>query len=128
MNTAWAAALSRVHDGEAVDADVVADALESDEMRSLFVDFVRLRSQLSADRFEPSPAFYTRMGRTLRPPRPFERRRTALRLAAALIVTALLAALGVESWQRWREGRPPQPSRVLRFEASEWKTSGVSGS
>ena len=129
MNTAWADVLSRLHDGEVVDADVVAKALESHEMRLLLVDFVRLRATFRTDRAEPSGAFYAHMVRTLRPARGrVHGRRVALRIAAALIAAALLAGLGVESWQRWRAGEPPRPSRVLRFEASEWVSSGGSGS
>ena len=129
MNSAWAEVLSRLHDGEAVDPDVVAEALESHEMRQLFVDFVRLRSTLRTDRSEPSGAFYTRAARTLRSARErFHGRRVVLRIAAALITAAVLAGLGVESWRRWRADEPPRPSRVLRFEASEWVSSRGSGS
>jgi len=124
MNALWAEELSRLVDAEPVDPEVVADALESPETRLLFVGFLRLRAAVREDRYGPSVAFHDRMGRTLQAAeRQSTDRRVVLRLVAALIVTALLTGLGVESWRRWRDDRPPRPNRVLRFDASEWTSN-----
>lgn len=128
MSSVPAEMLSRLHDGEPVDPDVVADALESSEGRRLFVDLVRLSAAARADRSEPSLAFYERMGRTLQaPPRRSRDYRVPFRIAAALVLATVLTGLGVESWRHWREGQPPRPARVLRFDESEWTTRSRSG-
>ena len=129
MNAEWAGALSRLTDGEPADADLVADALESREMRQLLVDYVRLRAAVRDDRLDPSAAFYARMRGALGSRRPpLIDRRTSLRVAAALALAVLLTGLGVEGWRHWREDTPPHPARVLRFDASEWTAAGRSGS
>ena len=129
MKTEWADALSRLTDGEPADAGLVADALESLEMRQLLVDYVRLRTAVREDRADPSAAFYTRMRGTFGARRPQSvARLTSFPVAAAFVLAVLLTGLGVESWRHWREDTPPRPARVLRFDASEWTAAVRSGS
>jgi negative regulator of sigma E activity len=129
MNTEWADALSRLTDGEPADAELVAGALESPEMRQLLVDYVRLRTAVRGDGPDPSAAFYARMRGALEPRRPHSLARpTSFRVAAAFALAVLLTGLGVEGWRHWREDTPPRPARVLRFDASEWAAAVRSGS
>ncbi len=129
MNTVWAEVLSRLTDGEPVDPEVVAEALESPETRRLFVDYVRLSATVRADHSEPSLAFFKQMVRTLQPShRRSSDHLVSFRIVAALALAILLTGLGVEISRHWREDSPPRPSRVLRFDPSEWTSASRDGS
>jgi hypothetical protein len=127
MNTIWAETLSSLIDGEPVNPDVVADALESPEARCLLVDCVRLSAATRGNRAEPSLGFYNRMASQLHASGQPGDHRISFRVAAALVLATLLTALGVESWRHWHTDTPPRPSRVLRFDASEWTTTNGRG-
>ena len=109
--------LSALIDGEAVDADAVADALEIAANRRLLVDFVRLRVSVHAEDDAP-PRWRAERLTSTGPPR-VERSRAWLRAAAVL---ALLTVGGRGA--RWVEGfltreRPPEPTRVVQLQVIE---------
>ena len=129
MNSEWLEALSRLSDGEPADADVLADALESGEMRQLLVDYTRMRGVIREAGGNPSAAFYTRMHAVLQPRRlQAPAWLTPFRIAAALALAVVLMGLGLESWRHSREDAPPRPVRVLRFDPSDWTAVGMGGS
>ena len=128
MNSMWAETLSSLIDAEPVNPDVVAQALESPEARRLLVDCLRLSAATHRDCAEPSLGFYNRMEGQLHASRQPGDHRISFQVAAALVLATLLTVLGVESWRRWQTDTPPRPSRVLRFDASEWTTANGSGS
>ena len=106
--------LSALIDGEAVDADAVADALESRANRKLLVDFLRLRVSVQAEDDAP-PTWRADRLKSIRLSHG-ERRRAWLRTAAVL---ALLAVGGLGA--TWVEGlltreRPPEPTRVVQLQ------------
>jgi negative regulator of sigma E activity len=123
MNERWNEALSRLIDGEPVDPDIVAEALESPDGRRILVEFAVVRATLNLDTAAPSAAFYARMQASLaakerqRLPRPGG---VSVRIVAVSAAAALLLGIGIESWRHQRTDAPPPAARVLRFEPSEW--------
>jgi hypothetical protein len=123
MNERWNETLSRLIDGDPVDPDIVADALESPDGRRILVDFAVVRATLHHDTAAPSAAFYAQVQSSLaateprRPPRPGG---VSLRIVAVSAAGALLLVLGIESWRHQRTDAPPSAARVLRIEQSEW--------
>jgi hypothetical protein len=106
--------LSALIDGEAVDADTVADALEIAANRRLLVDFLRLRGSVQAE--DDAPAKW-RPDRLMSAGVPrAERRRAWMRIAAmlALLTAGGLGATWVEGLLT-REG-PPEPTRVVQLQ------------
>jgi negative regulator of sigma E activity len=123
MNERWNETLSRLIDGDAVDPDIVAEALESHDGRRILVDFAVVRATLNHDTAAPSAAFYARMPPSLaakEPRRPPRRGGVSLRIVAVSAAAALLLGIGIESWRHRRTDAPPPTARVLRFEPSEW--------
>jgi hypothetical protein len=109
--------ISALIDGEAVDADAVADALEIAANRRLLVHFLRLRVSVHAD--DDAPPKWRADRLTLTGPPRVERSRAWLRTAAVL---ALLTVGGLGA--TWVEGlltreRPPEPTRVVELQVIE---------
>jgi len=104
--------ISAVIDGEAVDADALAAALEDPDGRAQLVDFVRLRNRVRAlGGDEP--------GRL--PARPSNTRTWIVR-AAIVLLPLLLGAAGGIWFAEQRDSRPPQPDRVIEFvRGVDWK-------
>ena len=123
MNDRWKETLSQLIDGDPVDPNVVAEALESLAGRRLLVEFAAVRASLDRDTAAPSAEFYARMQSTLASAEPQRSRRVGgipFRIAAASVAAALLLGFGIASWRHRRVDAPPSAARVLRFEASEW--------
>jgi negative regulator of sigma E activity len=123
MNDPWNETLSRLIDGDPVDPDIVAEALESPDGRRILVDFAVVRATLNLDTAAPSSAFYPRMQAILAAVEPARARRAggaSLRIVAVSAAAALLLGIGIESWRHQRTDAPPPAARVLRFEPSEW--------
>ena len=105
--------LSALIDGEAVDADAVANILEVPTNRALLIDFIRLRVSVQSDG-ETAPEWREdRFTTDTRAPRWV---RTGLR-AAAVLALLTAGALG----GTWIEGfltreRPPEPTRVVQLQ------------
>jgi hypothetical protein len=117
MNETHSQVMSAFVDGEAVDPDALAAALDDGEARLLLVDFVRLRG--AAGRMDEGlPASLAAFRR-----KPIWHRTVPMPAVAALVLIALLAS--------WFVPRPPQdagpplppaPSRTLSFEPGlEWQ-------
>jgi negative regulator of sigma E activity len=105
--------LSALLDGERVDPDAVAAALQDPEGRALLVDFVRLRQQVSEDGDAAAPRTLATAARRRRG-RSFAWRGVA---AAAVLTAGVL--IGTLS-QRQAPG-PPEPQVVIEFEPGrEW--------
>jgi hypothetical protein len=123
MNERWNKALSRLIDGDSVDPEIVAEALESPDGRRILVDFAVVRATLNLDTAAPSAGFYPRMRVSLaaaEPPRPQRTEHVSLRIVAVSAAAALLLGIGIESWRHQRTDAPPPAARVLRFAPSEW--------
>ena len=117
MNEMHSELMSAFVDGEPVDPDSLAAALQDDEARQVLVDFVRLREAARrADReMPPSLATLRR--------KPAWQMTVPLPAVAALVLVALLA-----SWFMPRAARidgppdPPAPARTLTFEPGvDWR-------
>jgi negative regulator of sigma E activity len=126
MINRWAETLSRLIDGDSVDAAVVAEALESADGRRLLVEFAAVRAAVNGDTATPSAGFYDRMQARLataerQPARPA--RAVSLWIAAASVAASLLLGFGIERWRHLRVDAPPSAARVLRFDTSEWTSA-----
>jgi hypothetical protein len=112
--------VSALVDGEPVDADAIAAALEIPEARAALVDFLRMRTVVRAG----DPPLPGSLHRLRRPPH-------ALRVlpwpaVAALLVLVFLAGLAApRPWQPPnRDSDPPAPTRVERFTPGvDWHSS-----
>jgi hypothetical protein len=105
--------LSALIDGEAVNADAIAGALEVPANRALLIDFVRLRASVRAD--EGAAPEWPGDGLVTLEATGAGRRRAWLR-AAAVVALVTAGALG----GTWVEGlltreRPPEPTRVVQL-------------
>ena len=103
--------LSALVDGEAVDADALAAALDAPANRALLVDFVRLRGSVREDDEEAAPPW------PLPDALPRSRSSRAWLPAAAAVVLLTAGALG-GTWVHamlTRE-RPPEPTRIVQLE------------
>ena len=116
MNQDSRVVLSSFMDGEPVDADVLAAALQAPGAREALVDFARLRAELADDDSRPSPDFHRAMngilGRRTLPAWP------ALRRVAAVVVLALAAVGAISLGTRFRghaADEPPRATRVIQF-------------
>jgi hypothetical protein len=117
--------LSALLDGASIEIPALEAALADAAARRGLVDFVRLRQLAREDAAMPTSEFAERVERAVGRSRAFARLRVPLPLAAAAVVLALLggALIDVKSLlpQREREQTeqvpPPQPSRVLQFDA-----------
>jgi anti-sigma factor RsiW len=109
--------LSALIDGEAVDADAIAAALEVVANRKLLVDFLRLRVSVQVDDENPPQWQVDRFVSTEEPRRP----RTQRWLQTAAVLALLTAGgLGATWFERvlTRE-RPPEPARVVELQVIE---------
>jgi negative regulator of sigma E activity len=123
MNDRWNETLSRLIDGDPVDPEIVAEALDSHDGRRILVDFAVMRATLNLDAAVPTAAFYPRMQASLaaaEPPRPRRTGGVSLRIVVVSAAAALLLGIGIESWRHQQTDAPPPAARVLRFEPSEW--------
>lgn len=104
--------LSAFCDGEPVDPDALARALQDPGGRVLLVEFARLRETVRLID-GPLPASLASFRRS----RWWSSARLFIPGAAALVVLALLASLALP-WARDADGPPPPPTPVqtLRFE------------
>jgi hypothetical protein len=108
--------LSALIDGEAVNADLVADVLEKPANRALLADFLRLRTSVQADDEGPPEWRDDRVTTFDTAPRSM---RTWLRVAAVLALLTAGALGGT-----WIEGvltreRPPEPTRIVQLQLVE---------
>jgi hypothetical protein len=103
-------------DGEPVDSDALAEALEDEEGRALLVDFARLRTLTTDDLDDASPG----LART--------RPRSAARWLGRVAVFALPVLLtlgGTLLYERWERNQAPTPDRVIEFTAGvDWNAGG----
>jgi hypothetical protein len=114
MNETHTAVVSLLLDGEPVDPDALAGALEDSETRAALVDFVRLRRGLNP------------VSATLPPSLQALRRRPVPRVAIRWVAAAaLLVLVFLAGWIAPRPfsghspdpgGSPPVPVRVEKFE------------
>jgi hypothetical protein len=112
--------LSALLDGAPVAIDALEAALADGEARRGLVEFVRLRQAARDDGARPVSGFAEGVRRSLRRQRRLARMRVPLPLAAAAVVLALIGGSLIEV--KWPaptpdDIRPPQPSRVLKFDA-----------
>ena len=106
-------ALSALLDGEHVDPDVIASALEEPEGRAILVDFARLRQQLSKDVDMAAPGAHVPLTRRRHVP-GFVWRGLA---AASVLVAGVL--IGILSHRQ--APAPPAPQVVIEFvPGPEW--------
>jgi hypothetical protein len=105
--------LSALIDGEAVDADAVANILEAPTNRALLIDFLRLRVSVQSDG-ETVPEW--REDRFAADTRAQRWARIGLRAAAvlALVTAGAVGGTGIERFLT-RE-RPPEPTRVVQLQ------------
>jgi hypothetical protein len=117
MNEIPTEVLSAFLDGEPIDPDTLAAALEDGATRRMLIDFVRIR-ETGRQVDDPLPASLA----TLRQP-PVWRRAVLLPAVAALVVFMLLASWFVPRAARVdRPPEPPAPSRTITFEPGvDWK-------
>lgn len=111
--------LSALIDGEAVDADAVAEALEAPANRALLVDFIRVRDTVqredgTAPTWRPDPVAALATTRAGAP-------RVWLRVAAVLALLAAGAAGGTWVQSVLTQERPPEPTRIVQLELVEWR-------
>ena len=111
--------LSALLDGEPVAIDALEAALADGEARRGLVEFVRLRQAARDETETPVPGFADGVRRSLQRQRRLARKRVPLPLAAAAVILALIGGSLIEV--KWpapaqEEIRPPQPSRVLKFD------------
>jgi hypothetical protein len=106
--------LSALIDGESVDAEAVAAALESRPNRTLLVEFLRLRSSVQADDEPNSETLGNRLGglNTVRSGRS----PTGLRAAAAIALLTGGALGGAWAESFFTRDRPPEPTRVVQLQ------------
>jgi negative regulator of sigma E activity len=119
MNDMHSEVLSAFCDGEPVDPDILARALEDPGGRLLVVEFARLRETVRRSE-GPLPASLVSFRRR----RGWWSARVPIPAAAALVVLALLASLALP-WARDADGAPgpPTPVQTLRFEPGvDWHT------
>jgi hypothetical protein len=116
--------LSALLDREPVDVAQLERSLEDPRGRRALVDFVRLRQATEADDARPRTEFYGRVRRERGSRWHIISRRISVPVAAA----ALLAVLGgfllssVVFWGESRSARPPEATRVIRFEPGvDWQ-------
>ena len=112
-------AISAFVDGEPVDVDQLAAALEDPQGRAALIDFVRMRAAMRAGE-PPLPASLA----SLRPTgkRPFDSLRSLRAgwpaVAALLVLVFLAGLLAPRPWATNLDERaeaPPAPTRVERF-------------
>jgi len=118
--------LSAMLDGDVVDVEALEAALADVEARRGLVEFVRLRQVARDESAAPAPVFAARAGRSVERRRALARLRVPLPLAAAAVLLALLGGSLIDikwlAFDRDQASReqvqpPPQPSRVLQFDA-----------
>ena len=107
------AVLSALIDREPVDPGQLAIALEDPAGRQALVDFVRLRGRLDDELADDEPV--------VRPHAPS--RAKAWLARAAMVLLSLTAGTAAGAWWvEWRESRPPEPDRIVRFVPGvDWK-------
>ena len=107
-------AISAFVDGEPVDPDQLATALEDPEGRAALIDFVRMRAAMRAGE-PPLPASLDRMRH---PPAAAVRLLRWPAVAALLVLVFLAGLLAPRPWTTTLDERadaPPAPTRVERF-------------
>ena len=112
--------LSALLDGEPVEIGELEAALEQPAGRRALVDFVRLRQATRPDGAMPRAGLDEHVQRALSRRQQVARLRVPLPFAAAAVLLALLGGslLDVKRLVLEREQvRPPEPSRVLEFDA-----------
>jgi len=107
------AVLSALIDREPVDPGALAAALEDPAARAELVDFVRLRNRLGEELADEEPAAHARA----------PSRAKAWLARAAMVLLSLTAGTAAGAlWVEWRESRPPEPDRIVRFVPGvDWK-------
>lgn len=107
------AVLSALIDRERVDPDALAAALEDPAGRDELVDFVRLRNRLGDELADDEPAV------RLHAP---SRAKTWLARAAIVLVSLMAGTAAGAWWVEWRDSRPPEPDRIVKFVPGvDWK-------
>jgi len=134
MNDTWGSTLSQLLDGDDVDVETLATALDTSDGRALLVQFATLRGAARRDEAMPSAAFQERVRAEMQRPastlagvssedsrlaRVSSLERWRYGLAAMLAAGILLGAAG-GTWLGRTADAPPATDRVLRFEAGEW--------
>ena len=114
MTTDTREVLSALVDGEPVDAEVLAAALEVPASRALLVDFVRLRGSVQADD-HPAPEWRAdHVSSRGLAPSPWSRGWLRAAAVVALLTAGALGGTWIENI-RTRE-RPPEPTRVVQLQ------------
>jgi hypothetical protein len=116
--------LSALIDGEAVDFELLAEALESRNGRDALIAFARSRAALAADPIAPRAEWQRTIARELTPGGADAIRMLSYRAAAGLLAASLLLGFAADRWWRGRADAPPRAQRVLRFDAADWRTPG----
>jgi hypothetical protein len=107
--------ISAFVDGESVDADRLAAALEYPEARAALVDFVRMRVAVRAGDLPLPPSLST-----FRKARPSAARMRVLRWPAVAALLALVFLAGLIAPRPWTSDRDdvaeaPAPTRIEQF-------------
>lgn len=89
--------LSRLFDGEFVEPEALAEALDAPGAAMQLVGFARLRAMVQADTSEPGREFYERIERQLRP-HGF-RRLVGSRMVRLAAAATLFAGVFLAGWQ-----------------------------
>jgi hypothetical protein len=115
--------LSAFCDGEAVDPDVLAEALADSRARDALIDFARLRAAVAVT--TPVPASLAGLRDSPAPPRLGGWTVVAAAAAMVLLIVVSAALLPRTLFTRSTDQSPPSPSRVLRFEPGvDWHSQG----
>jgi hypothetical protein len=114
--------LSRFVDGDDVEPELLASALDAPDGRRLLMEFGLLRHAIRHDRSAPGRSFYNRLGAMRVEKAGAVERRLPLSWAiAALMLMSALIGFGADVWRHSRADAPPRVERALRFEPSEWR-------
>ena len=104
MKASQVEVLSAMFDGEAVDPELLEEALADPAAVRTLMQFAEWRWDMRQDSRRPSQRFYDAVEPLLNPPRPSFWRRSAV---PATIAASLIAGIALVGWYLWPPAAPP---------------------